>query len=82
MLSYPEYLGYRDRNHSLDGLAAFADVRVSVGGAQTESALAVLATCNYFQVLKADMTVGRGFLPEECAAAGAAPVAVLTYGFW
>ncbi|PYR59024.1 MAG: hypothetical protein DMF91_15790 [Acidobacteria bacterium] len=82
MLSYPEYLGYRDRNHSLDSLAAFADVRVSVGGAQTESALAVLATCNYFQVLKADMTVGRGFLPEECAAAGATPVAVLTYGFW
>jgi len=82
MIAYPEYLAYRDRNHSLDGLAAFADVHVSVGGAQTESALAVLATCNYFQVLKADMTVGRGFLPEECAAVGATPVAVLTYGFW
>jgi macrolide transport system ATP-binding/permease protein len=82
MLSYPEYLRYRDRNHSLSGLAAFADVRVSVGGAQTESGLAVLATCNYFQVLGVDMALGRALLPDECGVAGATPVAVLAFGFW
>ncbi len=82
MLSYAEYLSYRDRSRTLDGLAAFADVGVSVEGAQTEAALGVLASCNYFQVLQVDMALGRAFVSDECRVPGDAPVAVLGHGFW
>ena len=37
---------------------------------------------NYFTVLGAPMSLGRGFLPEENRAPGAAPVIVLSHLFW
>jgi hypothetical protein len=81
-LSYPEYAAYRDRNHTLTGLAAFATEKLSVGGGGVRAATGQLTTCNYFSALSGAMTMGRGFLPEECASPGAGPVAVLSYAFW
>src|SRR2546426_1120251 len=41
-----------------------------------------LATCNYFEVLTGPLTMGRGFLAEDCGAPGRNPVVVLSHSFW
>ena len=81
-LSYPEYQAYRDRNHVFTGLAAHASADVSLGGAAARPLSGFLVTCNYFPVLAPPLALGRGFLPEECASAGASQVVVLSHRLW
>jgi predicted permease len=80
-LSYPEYTNYRDRNTVFSGLAAYAETALALGGAAPQGLSGLLVSCNYFRVLGAEFTVGRGFSSTDCRAS-AAPSAVLSYRFW
>ncbi|HEY1526521.1 MAG TPA: ABC transporter permease [Candidatus Angelobacter sp.] len=80
-VSYPEYANYRDGNHVFSGLAAYAETTVSLSGTEPEFLHGLLASCNYFDVLGANLATGRSFGPSDCRA-GAGSVAVLSNGFW
>ena len=82
LLSYPEYVNFRDSALSFTGLAAFADDSLSLGGSTGESVPALLASCNYFEVLGAEIAHGRGFSPDDCRTSGSSPIVVLNYSFW
>jgi len=83
-VSTPDYLDYRDSNHSFDSLAAFwARPRPATvtGGDEPWSAVTVRATWNLFRTLKVDPVVGRHFLPQEETDSGACPV-IVSFQLW
>src|SRR5688500_17993933 len=82
LLSYPEYLNYRDRVAGLAGLAAAADVKLYVGGNTVERINGLMVSDNYFSLLGGGSAVGRTFFNKECQTPLQCPVAVLSYGFW
>ena len=82
MLSYPEYLNYRDRVASLSGLAASADVKLYLGGNNVEPINALMVSDNYFSLLGGGTALGRTFFDKECQTPLQCPVAVLSHSFW
>jgi MacB-like periplasmic core domain len=86
LLSYPEYLNYRDRVAGISGLAASADVGLSLGGYNVERISGLMVTDNYFSLLGGGSAAGRTFFDKEFdeyrQAPLPSPVAVLSYGFW
>ena len=82
LLSYPEYVNYRDRVAGISGLAAAKDLRLSLGGNNVERIKGLLVTDNYFSLLGGGSALGRTFFDKECQTPGQCPVAVLSYGFW
>jgi macrolide transport system ATP-binding/permease protein len=81
LLSYPEYLHYRDRVQSAD-LAASSDVNLYLGGGNVEKVNGLMVTDNYFSLLGGGSAFGRTFFAKECQTPLQCPVAVLSYGFW
>jgi predicted permease len=75
---------YRQKNQVFDGLVAHAGVALSISGGsgEPEQVGGEIVSGDYFDLLGAPMRWGRGFTADEDAAPGAAPVAVLSYGFW
>jgi hypothetical protein len=82
MLSYPEYLNYRDRVASLSGLAAAADVRLYLGGGNVERINGLMVSDNYFSLLGGGSALGRTLFDKECQTPLQCPVAVLSHSFW
>ena len=82
LLSYPEYLNYRDRVGGLSGLAAAADVKLYLGGGNVERINGLMVTDNYFSLLGGGSSLGRTFFDKECQMEGQCPVAVLSHSFW
>ena len=82
LLSYPEYLNYRDRVAGVSGLAASADVKLYLGGNNVERINGLMVTDNYFSLLGGGSALGRTFFDKECQTPLQCPVAVLSYGFW
>jgi predicted permease len=82
MLSYPEYLNYRDRVAGLSGLAAAADVHLYLGGNNVERINGLMVSDNYFSLLGGGSALGRTFFDKECQASLQCPVAVLSHSFW
>jgi predicted permease len=81
--SYPMYKDLRDRNEVFAGLLARYHVQVSIAGqGQSQLAEGELVSGNYFQVLGVQPALGRVFSSQDETAAGANPVAVLSYGYW
>jgi predicted permease len=82
--SYPLYRDIRDRTgHVFSGLVARYRVALSVSGlGNTERANGELVSGNYFEVLGVPPALGRVFSGQDETAAGANPVAVLSYGYW
>ncbi len=81
--SWADYRDYRARNSVFTELAAFAQHPVNLGqGDQMERVRAEMVSENYFDLLGRQPVVGRGFSPEENAAPGAHPLAVLSHSFW
>jgi putative ABC transport system permease protein len=82
--SYPMYKELRDKNRVFSGSLAcfpYVDVNVSWQG-KPERANAELVSGNFFQVLGVWAVLGRVFSQEDETAAGANPVAVLSFGYW
>ena len=82
LLSYPEYLNYRDGVAGAAGLAASSDVKLYLGGSNVERINGLMVTDNYFSLLGGGSAIGRTFFDKECQAPLQCPVAVLSYGFW
>lgn len=82
-LSYPDYLDVRAQTQTLDGVIAHTNffANLSINGS-SELVVGEVVSDNFFQVLGVTPRLGRPFLPEETAAPGAGPVAVLGYTFW
>ena len=83
MLSYPEYAGFRDNTQVFSGLTAYTEnTPLTLGADELEAIKGLLVAENYFSTLRAEMALGRAFLPEECQTPGASPVVVLSHRFW
>ena len=81
--SYPNYLDFRDRNHSFAGLAVYQMERVGLdtGDNATRSWLYEVSG-NYFDVLRLEPYLGRFFHAADERGAGSAPYIVLSYAYW
>jgi len=83
-VSYDEFKEWRREAKGFDGLAAMTSTnfRVNLTGKgdpiQVESAL---VSASFFPLLGVQPSLGRGFAPEADRA-GAAPVALMSHGFW
>jgi predicted permease len=82
LLSYPEYVNYRDRVGGLSGLTASADAKLYLGGNSVERINGLMVSDNYFSLLGGGSALGRTFFDKECQAPLQCPVAVLSYSFW
>ena len=80
--SYPDYRDLREQNRSFAGLLAYHDDFMSITGTgKPERIYGAVTSANYFDVLGARMTLGRGFVPSEEQPGGPA-VAVISYALW
>src|SRR5262252_4788431 len=82
VFSYPMYRDLRDHDPAFAGVIARmgAPVRFTTGGG-TESARAEVVSGNFFGVLGVGAAAGRVLTPEDDAAPGAHPVAVLSHQY-
>src|SRR4029078_1906245 len=81
LLSYPEYLNYRDRVTGVSGLAASADVKLYLGGNNVERINGLMVTDNYFSVLGGGSSLGRTFFDKECQTPLQCPVSVSSHSY-
>jgi predicted permease len=89
VLSYPEFVQYRDHNTVFSAMVAHAGANMtltSVGLSATnispEPVTGQMVSANFFDVLGATPIEGRGFLPEEDRVPNERPVVVLGHDFW
>ncbi len=80
--SYENYQDWRDQSHSFESMEATRGTATTLTGTgEPERLNARMATAGLFPLLGVNAILGRTFLAEEDRA-GAAPVAVLSYGLW
>src|SRR5436190_9673206 len=80
--SYPDYVAYRDETKVFSGLAAYAQRPMSlVVNGESQRIYGEFVSGNYFEVLKANPALGRGFLAEDDRA-GTNPAVVISYSLW
>jgi len=83
LFSYPEYLEYRNANHTLSGLAAYeVFLQATMGGDKPEQVNGTVASCNYFDVMKQKPQAGRMFADADCKSPGQSPVVVISDHLW
>jgi macrolide transport system ATP-binding/permease protein len=82
-VSYPNYQDYRAQTTTLSGLAAHSNffASLSIDGS-SELVVGEIVSDNFFEVLGVRPVLGRAFVPDEFAAPGAGPVAILSHAFW
>jgi hypothetical protein len=77
--SYPDYLDLRDRNRSFDGLAAFDICLAGLNVDKDPScSWSVIATGNYFDVLRIQPYLGQFFHASDEHGTSSAPYVVLS----
>ncbi|TAN22696.1 MAG: ABC transporter permease [Acidobacteria bacterium] len=85
-LSYPDYLSFLHRAHSLSGLLAYSPLNqvnvVTAPGASTQPWTGELVTDGYFHVLGLHPALGRWFVSAEDTVNDASPVVVLSFAIW
>lgn len=85
-LSYRDYVDYRDKSKSFEGLAAFTDVTgfgfASRPGQPAKLKGGVLVSGNLFRVMGVRPELGRDFNSEEDRVPGRNAVVVLGNDFW
>jgi predicted permease len=80
--SYPMFQNFLKNNHTLVDIFACAPINVNVVvDGQAEIASAYIASGNYHAVLGARAAIGRLLTPDDDRPS-AAPVAVISYGYW
>ena len=81
--SYPDYTAYRNEANVFSGLTAYAQRPMSlVVNGESERISGEFVAGNYFDVLKVNPALGRGFLPEEDEVAGRNLVVVISNTLW
>ncbi|HTU47196.1 MAG TPA: ABC transporter permease [Bryobacteraceae bacterium] len=84
-ISYPDYLDFRDRNRSFEGLlaASYATFGFSPNPATLpRMKFGLFVSGNFFRVLGVEPSLGRGFRDDEDQAEGRDPVVILGHDFW
>src|SRR5437667_5411624 len=82
-LSYPDYVDFRQRNQSFDGLTASAFSQVSLNSGEGPSLIwGVEASTNYFDALRIQPYLGRFFHDSDDHGPNSAPYIVLSYAYW
>jgi predicted permease len=78
----PEFCDYRDQNHTLEAIAAFANWNPSLtGDGPAERLSGLRVSANLFEMLGARALAGRTLRAEDDTP-GREKVAVLSYGLW
>ncbi len=78
----PDFVDYRDQNHTLDQIAAFTAVGLNLAGNEkTERLQAMRVSANLFELLGIDAGVGRLFVADDDEPARK-QVVVLSYESW
>jgi putative ABC transport system permease protein len=81
-VSWPNYLDWRERQHAFDALAVSREEPLTLTGFDRARRIrARRVTGNFFQALRVAPAFGRA-LTDDDDKAGAAPVAMITDGFW
>jgi putative ABC transport system permease protein len=81
-ISYPRYAHLRDQGRSLDGVAAWGRVAMTIAGdGAASTVLGNLVSANYFDVLGVQPAAGRFFAASEAQPPGA-PVVVVSEAYW
>ena len=81
-VSYPDYQDLGGAATRLSGIAGFDDLAVGVVvDREAERAWSQVVTANFFEVLGADVTLGRAFIAEEDKA-GAPATVVISNRYW
>jgi predicted permease len=82
-LSYPDFRDLRGAR-SFDDIAAFNPLLAASIGVPSDPQRhwGILATANYFEVVKPDFAVGRGFDARRDDISGEPPVVVLSHDLW
>jgi predicted permease len=83
--SYPDFTDYRAKNHSFSDMIGFEFVGVDMSmsnAAPVERVWGLIATENYFDVLRVNAALGRVFHEEQNQAPNSDPYIVLGNGFW
>jgi putative ABC transport system permease protein len=83
--TYPDYVDYRDRTDAFADLAAYAmwEVAARIDGVEQPISLrAVLASGNYFAVLRAQPAIGRPLGPADDRPPLGTPSVVLSDAMW
>jgi putative ABC transport system permease protein len=73
LLSYPEYLNYRDSAAGISDLAASADLKLYVGGSNVERINGLMVTDNYFSLLGGGSAVGPHFFEQGMPSVSSVP---------
>ena len=80
--SMQNYVAWRDRSRAFENISAFERFPMNlIGPDEAVQVTGARVTADFFRVLGADAVLGRTFAEREDEA-NAAPVAVLTHGFW
>src|SRR5258707_2162244 len=81
-LADPNFDDFRNQNHSFQVIAKYSDNIASVSGASqpTRSVVASVSP-DFFKVFRVEPIIGRDFSAAD-ASKGAAPVALVSYGYW
>jgi putative ABC transport system permease protein len=81
-LSYPNFVDWRQRNQVFESMSLFRGWSVNLTGTdKPENLDARIVTADYFKVMRETPMLGRDFTTEDDQP-GAAPVAMISYGFW
>jgi predicted permease len=81
--SYPDYLDYRERNHTFSEIAAYDTTRAAITtGTTTTRNFGYLTSGNYFDMLRVQPALGRFFHLSDEHGVNSAPYVVLSYDFW
>jgi predicted permease len=81
--SDPNYLDFRSRNHTLEGVAAYKQAALNLSGSGEPTRLEGMAvTHSLFPLLGVAPAIGRTFLAEEDAPGRDTRVAVLSHSLW
>jgi putative ABC transport system permease protein len=83
MVSYPDYLDWKQQNQSFEDIAVYNRFQTFnlTGRERPERIAGGRATANLFTVVGVQPALGRGFLPEE-EGPGGRRVAILTDALW
>lgn len=82
-LSYPDYVDYREQNTVFEGVIAESIIQAAISDQkQNDVVWGQAVSANYFDVLRVQPMLGRGFTADEDKTPGAAAVVVLGHSLW
>jgi len=82
-MSQPDFLDYREQNHSFERLAATMGFPVTLTEGDAPERISGLAVSpNFFATLGITPLVGRDMLPEEDSAGRGSRIVLISHGLW